>query len=49
MPYRIEYAKTARASCKASTCGRAKIEKGALRFGVWVDTGAFQSWQWRHW
>ncbi|OLL21729.1 PARP-type zinc finger-containing protein [Neolecta irregularis DAH-3] len=47
--YRIEYAASARSKCKANTCGQAKIEKGALRFGTWVDSGRFQSYAWRHW
>ncbi|EPY53922.1 zf-PARP type zinc finger protein [Schizosaccharomyces cryophilus OY26] len=47
--YRVEIAKTGRASCKSNLCGRSKIERGQLRFGSFVDSGRFQSWMWRHW
>ncbi|EEB05541.2 zf-PARP type zinc finger protein [Schizosaccharomyces japonicus yFS275] len=47
--YRVELAKTGRASCKSNICGKSRIERGSLRFGTFVDTGRFQNWMWRHW
>ncbi|WFD34160.1 hypothetical protein MCUN1_000996 [Malassezia cuniculi] len=50
MPYRVEYASSARAKCKGpQPCNGSKIEKGALRLGSVVDTGSFTSMAWRHW
>ena len=51
MPYRVEYAKSARAGCQGPICKSqgTKIEKAALRCGTWVEIpnqkGAFK---WRH-
>lgn len=49
MVYRVEVSPNARSSCKATTCGKAKIEKGELRLGTWVKGPGFESWSWRHW
>jgi len=49
MVYRVEVAPNARAGCKATTCGKAKIQKGELRLGTWVKGPSFASWSWRHW
>lgn len=49
--WRVEISSTNRAGCKATKCkdDGVKILKGELRFGVWVTSRDFQSWQWRHW
>ncbi|EEB08871.1 hypothetical protein SJAG_04043 [Schizosaccharomyces japonicus yFS275] len=47
--YRIELAPNSRAGCKGSMCKKAKIPEGTLRFGTFVDSGRFQSWNWKHW
>lgn len=46
-----ELASTGRAGCQNKECKdqKAKIEKGELRFGTWVDSQNFQSFFWRHW
>lgn len=49
---RLEISPSARAGCKDTVCKAeaAKIQKGELRFGVWVeipDRGG--SWNWKHW
>jgi len=49
MGHRVDLAPNARASCKASTCGKAKIVKGELRLGTWFSGPNFESWSWRHW
>ena len=49
MSYRVEYAPSARASCKSNVCGKQKIARGSLRFGTFANFGQFQSFQWRHW
>ncbi|CAP67595.1 uncharacterized protein PODANS_1_14880 [Podospora anserina S mat+] len=49
--YRVERATTGRAGCKDPVCKKEniKIEKGQLRFGVWVTIMEHGSWAWRHW
>ncbi|KAH8424124.1 uncharacterized protein LDX57_001878 [Aspergillus melleus] len=49
--YRLEEASTGRAGCQNKECkeAKAKILKGELRLGTWVDTERFQSFFWRHW
>ncbi|KAI2782123.1 zf-PARP-domain-containing protein [Daldinia loculata] len=53
MSYRIEIAKTGRAGCQDTLCKKTgdKIQKGELRFGVWVDLPGAEngSYRWRHW
>ncbi|KAG9244039.1 hypothetical protein BJ878DRAFT_508001 [Calycina marina] len=51
MSYRVELAKTGRAVCKNTECKKhqIKIDKGTLRFGVWVDLFEHGSWSWKHW
>lgn len=49
---RVEAAKTGRAGCKNKPCKDAgvKIQKGELRFGVWVELPDDRaSFHWRHW
>ncbi|KAI9800520.1 MAG: hypothetical protein M1825_004068 [Sarcosagium campestre] len=47
----IEVSPNNRATCKNKDCKDqgVKITKGELRFGTWVDTGAFASFTWKHW
>lgn len=46
-----EVSTTSRAGCKATECKREgiKIQKGQLRFGVFITGPEFQSWAWKHW
>ena len=47
--YFVEVSPSKRAGCQATECKNAgiKIEKGELRFGVWLEK--FESWTWKHW
>ncbi|KAH8827308.1 hypothetical protein DL96DRAFT_1606239 [Flagelloscypha sp. PMI_526] len=48
MPYRVEYASSARAGCKGPmVC--TKIGKGELRVGTLVEINGKSSFAWRHW
>lgn len=48
MAYRLEYASTGRAACKApEPCKGTKIEKGALRFGTGECTRSLQRTGWQ--
>ncbi|OTB17037.1 hypothetical protein K445DRAFT_287395 [Daldinia sp. EC12] len=53
MSYRIEIAKSGRAGCQDGQCKKTgdKIQKGELRFGVWVEMPGTEngSFKWRHW
>ncbi|KAJ3316628.1 hypothetical protein HDV06_003146 [Boothiomyces sp. JEL0866] len=50
MPYKVEYATSGRAKCKAGkTCTEKDIPSGALRFGTQVEIMGHESWTWRHW
>ncbi|KAL9585839.1 MAG: hypothetical protein Q9212_001276 [Teloschistes hypoglaucus] len=51
MAYRVELASSKRAGCKNQECNKEKIkiDKGELRFGVWVTYKETASWSWRHW
>lgn len=50
MPYRVEYAASARSGCSGPVpCSKTKIAKGALRFGTVVTIGGNTSYKWRHW
>ncbi|KAI8867390.1 zf-PARP-domain-containing protein [Ramicandelaber brevisporus] len=50
MPYRIEYAKSQRSSCKGGkSCTDKSINKGELRLGSEAEVGSHTSVYWRHW
>jgi hypothetical protein len=47
----LEVSASNRAGCQDALCkaeGR-KIEKGAMRFGTWVEIQEHGSWRWKHW
>lgn len=47
----LELSPSNRAGCQTKECkdNKAKIEKGSLRVGTWIDTERAQFWSWRHW
>ncbi|MCJ1282586.1 hypothetical protein MMC26_001911 [Xylographa opegraphella] len=51
MPFRLEYAPSGRAGCKATECKKngVKIDKGELRHGTFLEIQEHQSWAWKHW
>ncbi|MCJ1396933.1 hypothetical protein MMC11_000125 [Xylographa trunciseda] len=51
MPFRLEYALSGRAGCKATECKKQgiKIDKGELRHGTFLEIQEHQSWAWKHW
>ncbi|MCJ1377077.1 hypothetical protein MMC17_000167 [Xylographa soralifera] len=51
MPFRLEYAPSGRAGCKATECKKQgiKIDKGELRHGTFLEIQEHQSWAWKHW